>query len=134
MIRDSLAVLPVGVEVVGVRAYANALGRDFTMRAQMPDGSLLRIDRWDANWPDTYYFALPMRLPAGTAIQVEIAYDNSADNPRNLFTPPRRIGWGRMSVGELGGMTLLIASPSTEDAKALDDAEAQHLKDLLLRK
>jgi hypothetical protein len=135
VVRDSL-VLPVGVEAVGVRAHANTLGRDFTMRAQLPDGSLrglLRIDRWDANWPDTYYFAVPMRLPPGTAIQVEIAYDNSADNPRNLFTPPRRVGWGRMSVGEIGGMTLLIASPSSEDATALDDAEAQHLRELLLK-
>lgn len=134
VMRDSF-VLPVAVEAVGARAYANALGRDLTMRAQQPDGSLrglLRIDHWDPDWPDSYYFVTPIKLPRGTAIQVEIAYDNSAENPRNIFSPPRRIGWGRMTVGEVGGMTLLIAAPSTDDAKALDDAMAQHLREQLL--
>jgi hypothetical protein len=37
-----------------------------------------------------------------------------------------------MTVGEVGGMTLLIASPSADDIKALDDAAAQHLKEQLL--
>jgi hypothetical protein len=134
VLRDSF-VLPVAVEAVGARAFAHALGRDLTMRAQLPDGSLrglLRIDRWNEDWPDSYYFVTPIKLPKGTAIQVEIAYDNSADNPRNIFSPPRRVGWGRMTVGEVGGMTLLIASPSADDIKALDDAAAQHLKEQLL--
>jgi hypothetical protein len=134
VLRDSF-VLPVAVEAVGARAFAHELGRDLTMRAQLPDGSLrglLRIDRWNEDWPDSYYFVTPIKLPKGTAIQVEIAYDNSADNPRNIFSPPRRVGWGRMTVGEVGGMTLLIASPSADDIKALDDAAAQHLKEQLL--
>jgi len=130
-------VLPVNVDAVGARAYANALGHDMTMTAELPDRSvrsLLRIDRWDPAWPDSYYFATPIALPKGTTLKVEIAYDNSADNPRNLFSPPRRIGWGRVSVGEVGGMTLLIAGPSNEDAKALDDAAAQHLRNQLLKR
>jgi len=136
VMRDTF-VLPVSVEAVGARASANALGRDLTMQAELPDRSvrsLLRIDRWDPAWPDSYYFVTPIPLPKATTIRVEIAYDNSADNPRNLFSPPRRIGWGRMSVGEVGSMTLLIASPSPEDARAIDDAAAQHLRNQLLKR
>jgi len=135
VLRDTFE-LPVNVEAVGVRASANALGRDMTMQAELPNRtvrSLLRIDRWDPAWPDSYYFVAPIALPKGTVLRVEIAYDNSADNPRNLFSPPRRVGWGRMSIGEVGGMTLLIAAPSPDDAKALDDAAAKHLKNQLLK-
>ena len=134
VLRDSF-VLPVAVEAVGARAYAHTLGRDLTMRAQLPDGSvrgLLRIDRWNPDWPDSYYFVTPIALPKGTAIQVEIAYDNSAANPRNIFSPPRRVGWGRMTVGEIGAMVLLIAAPSDDDAKALDEAKATHLREQLI--
>ena len=136
ILRDAF-VLPVAVEAVGARAYAHSLGRDLTLRAQLPDGNLrglLYIDRWNPEWPDTYYFVTPIKLPKGAAIQVEIGYDNSADNPRNIFSPPRRVGWGRIGVGEVGGMTLLIASPSPDDAKALDEAKMQHLREQLLGK
>jgi mono/diheme cytochrome c family protein len=134
VVRDTFE-LPVDVEAVGARAYANALGRDLTMQAELPDRtvrSLLRIDRWDAGWPDTYYFETPIKLPKGTTIRVEIAYDNSEDNPRNLFSPPRRIGWGRMSVGEVGSRTLLVVSPSADHGKTIDDAVVEHLRRQLM--
>jgi mono/diheme cytochrome c family protein len=136
VLADAL-VLPVDVRAVGARAYAHALARDMTMTAALPDGTtrgLLRIDQWNPGWPATGYFTAPMRLPKGTAIRVEIAYDNSAGNPRNLFTPPRPVVWGRTSVGEMGGMTLLVAGLSPEDAQAIDDAVAAHLRDQLLRR
>jgi hypothetical protein len=135
LLKDSL-VLPVDVEAVGARAHAHALARDMTMTAARPDGStqgLLRVAEWNVDWPDTYYFAAPVKLPKGTVIQVEIAYDNSADNLRNPFSPPRRIVWGRITLGEMGSMTLLIASPSLADAQAIDEAIAAHLREQLLR-
>jgi hypothetical protein len=106
-----------------------------TMTATLPNGTergLLRIDRWNVDWPESYFFAAPVRLLKGTAIRVEIVYDNSAANPRNLFSPPRRVGWGRLSVGEMGSMTLLITAPAGPDAQTLDAAVAQHLRDQLL--
>ena len=38
----------------------------------------------------------------------------------------------RITVGEMGSMTLLVASPSAADAKAIDDAIAAHLREQLL--
>jgi mono/diheme cytochrome c family protein len=130
-------VLPVDVEAVGARGHAHALARSMVMTASLPTGStrgLLKIDRWDPNWPDSYYFTTPMKLPKGTTIRVEIVYDNSADNPRNLFVPPRRVVWGRRTVGEMGSMSLLIAGPTDADTRAIDDAMTEHLRELLLRK
>jgi hypothetical protein len=136
VLKDSF-VLPVDVEAVGARAHAHRLARDMTMTAALAGGKtqgLLRIAEWNVDWPDTYYFTTPIRLPRGTAINVEIGYDNSTDNSRNLFTPPRRIGWGRITSGEMGSMTLLIASTSDDDARAIDDAAAAHLRQQLVRK
>src|SRR4029453_18787752 len=35
-------------------------------------------------------------------MDVTISYDNSADNPRNPITPPRRALWGEQSFDEMG--------------------------------
>lgn len=134
VLRDSFT-LPVAVEAIGARGHANYLGREVTITATLPNGSktgLLKITNWDVDWPDTYYFVKPIRLPKGTAVQTEIVYDNSKDNRRNIFLPPRRVGWGRLSSGEMGSGTLLIASAAGADAEALDAALATHLKDQLL--
>jgi len=94
---------------------------------------LLKLTRWDVDWPDLYLFAAPVRLPKGTRITVEIVYDNSAANPRNLFSPPRAVGWGRLSVGEMGSMGLLITEPPAGDAAVLDKARATQLREQLLK-
>jgi len=130
-------VLPVDVEAVGARGLAHALGQSMAMTALLPAGGtrgLLKIDRWDPKWPESYFFTTPMKLPKGTTIRVEIVYDNSADNPRNLFVPPQPVVWGRPTVGEVGSMSLLIAGASDADTRAIDDAIAAHLRDQLLKK
>ena len=61
--------------------------------ATLPDGStrsLLWIKDWDFNWQDGYVYKQPFTLPKGTRIDVTITYDNSAENPRNPISPPRR--------------------------------------------
>jgi hypothetical protein len=129
--------LPVDVVAVGARGHAHALGREMTLTATLPNGparGLLRIGRWDPDWPDSYFFAAPVRLPKGTVLHAEIVYDNSADNPRNLFTPPRQVGWGRASTGEMGSLTLLILEPSGPDAAALDAAITKHLRERLINR
>jgi mono/diheme cytochrome c family protein len=130
-------VLPIDVDAVGARGDGHLLARDLTMTAIPPARAvfgLLRISDWDANWPEAYYFAAPVHLPKGTVLRSEIVYDNSASNPRNIFSPPRRVVWGRLPSGEIGAMTLLIAEPPAADALVLDAAVAKHLRDQLLRR
>ena len=133
-LRDSFT-LPIDVEAVGARAHAHNLGRNMTLTAipeKGPSRGLLHIAQWNNDWPESYFFQTPIRLPAGTALTSEIVYDNSAGNPKNLFSPPRRMGWGRIPVGEMGSLTLLIAAPADADAKTLADALDKHLRDQLL--
>ncbi len=103
-IRDSFT-LPGDVSVYSAIAHAHYLAKEMKATATLPDGStrpLLWIRDWDFNWQDTYVYKKPFTLPKGTRMDVTIAYDNSADNPRNPITPPRRALWGEQSFDEMG--------------------------------
>jgi len=103
-IRDSFT-LPGEVSVYSAIAHAHYLAKEMKATATLPDGStrpLLWIQDWDFNWQDTYVYKKPFTLPKGTRMDVAITYDNSADNPRNPITPPRRALWGEQSFDEMG--------------------------------
>jgi WD40 repeat protein len=103
-IRDSFT-LPGDVSVYSAIAHAHYLAKEMKATATLPDGStrpLLWIRDWDFNWQDTYVYKQPFTLPKGTRLDATISYDNSADNPRNPITPPRRALWGEQSFDEMG--------------------------------
>ena len=129
--------LPIDLEVVGVRAFAHLLARDINVAVTLPNGFrqlLLQIPRWNADWAENWHFATPSWLPKGTMVHAEFAYDNSTGNPRNLFLPPRRTGWGRMPGGEVSAASLLAIEPKADDAAALARASAEHLRRQFTRK
>jgi len=121
--------LPIGLAARGVRAYAHALGREMRLVARLPDGTtrgLLAIEDWNPAWQEDYPFAAPMWLPAGTRLDAEIVFDNSATHPRRLLVPPQRVTWGHEPPAERAGLTLLIDAPSAADARTLLTAYARH--------
>lgn len=133
-VTDSFT-LPIDIEAIGARGDANLLGHELKLTAVLPNRSsrgLLRIADWNADWPESYFFATPIHLPKGTMLRSDIVYDNSATNPRNIFTPPRRTMWGRLPAGEMGTMTLLIVQPPTADAALLKDAVGKHVREQLM--
>jgi hypothetical protein len=66
-----------------MKAYAVTPAKD-TVR-------LIAIPKWDFNWQDIYQYPHLLKIPAGSVITVEATYDNTANNPRNPFSPPRTI-------------------------------------------
>jgi hypothetical protein len=133
--KDELT-LPIDVTAFGARGHAHELGRDLKLTARLPNGSvkgLLWIDRWDTRWQQSYYFKSPIKLPKGTKIQVEITYDNSAANPRNPSSPPRRVAWGPRLSDEVGAMDLIIETPSPADAFTLAAARTARFREQLLK-
>ncbi len=102
---DDSFTLPSDVRVFNATAHAHYLATEMKATATLPDGStrpLIWIDDWDFNWQDTYVYKEPFTLPKGTRIDATITYDNSADNPRNPVSPPRRALWGEQSYDEMG--------------------------------
>ena len=117
-IAESLT-LPAAVEIYGVTPHAHYIGKEFKAWADLPDGSevpLIWIKDWDFAWQDMYTFAIPVVLPAGATIHSRIRYDNSAENPRNPTSPPKRVFWGLESEDEMG--TIIFSALPVNEADA----------------
>jgi hypothetical protein len=131
VIRDTYT-LPVAADAVGVGAHAHYLGKQLEMTATLPDGqvkTLLRIKDWDFAWQDRYYFQQLVPLPAGTRLNTEIHWDNSADNPRNPTSPPVRVTWGEESRDEMGSISLIAVPHKESELGALQRDIAQHRRE-----
>jgi hypothetical protein len=135
LVRDWF-ILPIDVDVLSAGAHAHYLATDMRLTVRLPRSEerqlLFAISRWDFNWQERYYFAQPLRLPAGTRVDVEIAYDNSADNPANPFSPPQRVTFGRESTDEMGAVILEMLPVREEDVPKFAAAVQQHVRNAAL--
>jgi hypothetical protein len=122
--------LPVDVRAFGVSAHAHYIAKDFKLTATLPDGTkktLLRISDWDFSWQEQYQFQDYVDLPKGTKVQTRITYDNSAENPRNPTSPPKRVRWGKESTDEMGSITLNVVAARESDFSTLQKSYSQHM-------
>jgi Tol biopolymer transport system component/mono/diheme cytochrome c family protein len=129
-IRDTFT-LPGDARVFSAIAHAHYLARDMKATATLPDGStrgLLWIPDWDFNWQDTYVYTSPFTLPKGTRIDVTLTYDNSADNPRNPSSPPRRVLFGEQSFDEMGTIGFTFEVTRKDEVPAFRQALAERTK------
>lgn len=123
--------LPVATRAFGVSAHAHYLGKTMRMNAVLPNGErkvLLRIDEWDFDWQEEYMFDGYVDLPAGTRIESEVVWDNSADNPHNPNDPPKRVRWGRESGDEMGSITLLVVAEEERQFRSLSERYRGHVR------
>jgi hypothetical protein len=78
-------------------------GKRMKFTAKYPDGSeelLLSVPDYDFNWQLAHEFEEPYRIPAGTQIIAEGAFDNSTQNPANP-DPSLEVNWGEQSWEEM---------------------------------
>ncbi|MFM7073237.1 MAG: redoxin domain-containing protein [Planctomycetota bacterium] len=111
--RDAEMVSPAEIDALAVTPHMHLLGREISLEAFLPDGTsrkMVKVDRWDFNWQETYRFVEPVRLPKGTRLRMELAWDNSADNPANPHRPPRDVRWGEQTTEEMGMVFVEAAS------------------------
>src|SRR5881296_3478000 len=130
VIKDTFT-LPIDAEVISTGAHAHYLATEMRMTATLPGGGkndLMRIPNWDFNWQERYYFKEPVRLPKGTRLDVEIAYDNSSGNPHNPRNPPRRVTFGQQSTDEMGSMSIEIVPVAERDLPEYTAAVVEHLQ------
>ena len=129
-IQEYELVLPIPVRVLSILPHAHYVCQDVRVRALLPDGSevpLVWIDDWDFGWQDLYHYEEPVPLPAGTTIRATFRYDNSAANPRNPFSPPRRILGGSLSTDEMASVFLQLVLEDEAGRGQLVEAMDEHL-------
>jgi thiol-disulfide isomerase/thioredoxin len=96
--------LPIDVTLSGVIPHMHLLGRDMKAAATAPDGKeipLVWIPDWDFKWQGQYRYTNPITLPAGTTLTLTAKYDNSANNPDNPNSPPKRVVRGEQTTDEM---------------------------------
>lgn len=123
-VSDSLA-LPVDVRLVSIYPHAHYIGKHLSGHARLPDGrelELIRIEHWDFDWQDEYRYVQPITLPAGTVIRMDFRYDNSADNPNNPSSPPRRVVHGVNSTDEMAELIFEVEPVNPAELGVLDAA------------
>jgi mono/diheme cytochrome c family protein len=99
--------VPADLDLISVGGHAHYICETMKAKATLPDGgtkALFYIPKWEFNWQSTYIYKAPVRLPKGSVIDVELTYNNSADNAANPYSPPRRIRWGEASTDEMGSI------------------------------
>lgn len=133
-VQDSYT-LPVDADVIALQPHAHNLGRRVDAQATLPTGQvvpLISIGDWDFRWQDVYRLASPLRLPKGSRITMRFVYDNSAENVRNPFQPPRRVVWGQQTNDEMGDVWVQLVPCVDADMTTLatDVATKMRAQDL----
>jgi hypothetical protein len=117
--------IPVDVDAVGVIPHAHYICHDMLGYAILPDGkrrTLIHIPDWNFNWQEEYRYPTPIRLPAGTRVEMEFTYDNSDANPRNPNHPPKRVVYGAGSTDEMAGLHIEALPLRESDLEELNQA------------
>jgi hypothetical protein len=121
-IKRNTFIVPTDLDAFRVNAHAHYLGKRMEMTATFPDGRkewLLKMSDWNFAWQEDYQFKKPIRLPAGTKIDVLVSWDNSATNPHQPNHPPKPVRWGPQSNDEMGTITLSVMVDTQEQKDAL---------------
>ena len=107
------------VTLYGLAPHMHFRGKSMRYTATYPDGTsevLLNVPNYSFNWQRYYNLIQPKVLPAGTVINIEAAFDNSAKNTFNP-NPEKTVYWGDMSFDEMliGYMSFQYGRRSVED-------------------
>lgn len=100
----SSVTLPAPITLLSVFPHMHLIAAEMKVTATKPSGeseSLVWIPDWNFYWQDSYVYREPVHLPAGTRIDVEAYFDNSADNPFNPHAPPQPVRFGNGSNDEM---------------------------------
>ena len=117
-------VLPIDMELFGVFPHMHLIGREVRVTAEPPDGerkTLFAIDDWSFKWQNFYQYLRPVRLPAGTRIEMHCVHDNSADNAANPNQPPERVTWGEETRDEMSIVILQLVPIAPVTLSSLEE-------------
>ena len=109
--------------------HAHLRGRAAKFTAHFPDGGseiLLSVPKYDFSWQPVYLLDPVRFLPAGTRVQLDIAWDNSAQNPATP-DPSKEVRWGDQTWEEMNvGWFRFRAADDEDRAAAAAAREKRH--------
>jgi hypothetical protein len=102
-----LTYLPAGlsVDILGTFPHMHVLGSGYRMWINTGglggDQCLVESDAYDFDNQQTYFFEDPVTVTSADTIGFECTWDNSADNPNQLFDEPQTIRYGERTNEEM---------------------------------
>lgn len=102
------------IRLHGLVPHMHQLGQSMRIDAVHPISgrrTLMVVDEWDFAWQLVYRFEKPLSLPGGTVLQATALYDNSVENPKNPFNPPKLVRSGPSSKDEMFLLGYLYTEP-----------------------
>lgn len=88
---------PMDISVLCIQPHMHVLGKTMKIYAVSPSNTdtipLCKIDKWDFNWQENYYFNNLVKIPKGYMLKAEACYDNTVNNPSNPNNPPKPINF-----------------------------------------
>jgi len=121
--------VPVDVDLLNVYPHAHLIAEKMEAHATLPNGErlcLIDIPQWDFNWQDEYQYAEPIRLPAGSVIDMKYSFNNSTSNIRNPFSPPQRILQGKQTNDEMGDLWFQMVPVNRANRRLVQNAVNKH--------
>lgn len=103
--------------LIAMSPHMHFRGKAARISAKYPDGSteiLLEVPNYDYNWQTHYLYNEPKFIPAGTRIESDLWYDNSAENPTNP-DPTVSVDWGLKSTDEMSYGWINFCNAEPED-------------------
>jgi hypothetical protein len=102
-----LTYLPEGlsVDILGAFPHMHVLGSGYRMWIKGEgfggDQCLVESDAYDFDNQQTYFFENPVTVTGADTIGFECTWDNSADNPNQMFDEPQAIRYGERTNEEM---------------------------------
>jgi len=90
-------------ELLSMSPHMHVRGKSFRYTAVYPDGQreiLLDVPKYDFNWQTEYRLSQNKKMPSGTRIFCEAAFDNSVSNLNNP-NPDAWVQWGDQTYEEM---------------------------------
>ncbi|MCE9560107.1 MAG: hypothetical protein K8R88_14310, partial [Armatimonadetes bacterium] len=120
--------------MVSLTPHMHLRGKSFRIDLIDPAGTrqlLLDVPRYDFNWQNSYVFEKPLKLAAGSRLECNAAFDNSAGNPANP-DPSKTVYWGDQSWEEMliGSYELVVPAPQrkSNSAESLEKSPRQPVR------
>ena len=104
------------VLLYSMNPHMHLRGKWMRYTARYPDGTeevLLNVPNYRFDWQRSYELAEPKRLPKGTELIVQAAWDNSALNLNNP-DPSKTVGWGDQTFNEMFFASYRYTYPDAE--------------------
>jgi hypothetical protein len=119
------------VEIAFIEPHMHLRGKDFKYTLTYPNGKkedVLWVPRYDYNWQIVYYPDKPLKIPAGSKLEMDGHWDNSANNKDNP-DPTVDVKMGLQAWEEMFGGIVYVIIPKDMDPKSIEKPVASLSKE-----